>query len=57
MREYHIPDFECGGAQLVVPKAFSNCYSYEMQLMWLFNRIQELEKRVEELEELESKEV
>ena len=46
----NIPYLDCGGAQLAISKSFSNCYSYEMQLMWLYNKIQELEKRVEELE-------
>ena len=41
--------FECG-SQLVIPKSFDECYTYEMQLLWLKNYIDSLEKRIEVLE-------
>ena len=41
----------CGcGTQLVIPKSFGECYTYEMQLLWLKNKINELEARIKELE-------
>lgn len=40
---------ECG-TQLVIPKSFGECYTYEMQLLWLKKKIDDLEARVTELE-------
>ena len=41
----------CGcGTQLVIPKSFGECYTYEMQLLWLKNKIDDLEARVAELD-------
>lgn len=41
----------CGcGTQLVIPKSFNECYTYEMQLLWLKKYIDELENRVTTLE-------
>ena len=41
----------CGcGTQLVIPKSFSECYTYEMQLLWLKKKIDDLEARISELE-------
>lgn len=41
----------CGcGTQLVIPKSFGECYTYEMQLLWLKKKIDDLEARVAELE-------
>lgn len=36
--------------QLFIPKVFDDCYTYEKQLLWLYNKVTELEARVEELE-------
>lgn len=41
----------CGcGTQLVIPKSFSECYTYEMQLLWMKKKIDDLEARIAELE-------
>ena len=41
----------CGcGTQLVIPKSFGECYTYEMQLLWLKKKIDDLEARIVELE-------
>jgi hypothetical protein len=42
-------DFDCG-TQLVIPRSFAECYTYEMQLLWLKNKIDSLEARIDELE-------
>lgn len=45
--------FGCGcGSQLVIPKSFDECYTYEMQLLWLKEYIDELELRVATLEDV-----
>lgn len=35
---------------LVIPSSFAECLSYEQQIMYLNKKIEELEKRVTELE-------
>lgn len=40
----------CPGTQLVIPRSFDECYTYEMQLLWLKKKIDTLEERVAELE-------
>lgn len=40
----------CPGTQLVIPRSFDECYTYEMQLFWLKKKIDDLETRVTELE-------
>lgn len=41
----------CGcGTQLVIPKSFDECYTYEMQLLWLKKKVDDLEARIVELE-------
>ena len=43
--------FKCGcRTQLVIPKSFGECYTYEMQLLWLKKKIDDLEARIAELE-------
>ena len=36
--------------QLVIPESFQECYTYELQLLYLYKKIVELETRIEELE-------
>lgn len=43
----------CPGTQLVIPRSFDECYTYEMQLLWLKKKIDDLETRVTELESKE----
>lgn len=43
----------CPGTQLVIPRSFNECYTYEMQLLWLKKKIDNLEERVTELENKE----
>lgn len=45
--------YNCGITQLVIPQSFENCYTYEKQLLWLYRKYTELEKRVKELEKKE----
>ena len=43
----------CPGTQLVIPRSFDECYTYEMQLLWLKKKIDGLEERVTVLESKE----
>ena len=40
----------CPRTQLVIPRSFDECYTYEIQLFWLKKKIDDLETRVTELE-------
>ena len=46
----------CPGTQLVIPRSFDECYTYEMQLLWLKKKIDSLEERVTESKEVNSNE-
>ena len=44
--------FDCDGfsPQLVIPETFAECYTYEMQVLYLLSQIEDLKERLSKLE-------